>query len=362
MTQMTDRTALKTSDFDYFLDEALVAQKPAQRRDQARLMVLNRRDGQVSHRVFADLVDLLRDDDLLVVNDTRVIPARFVCHRRSGGKVEGLFCRERAVGQWEVMLRNARRCKVGEALVLAGGDGVSLVLRENQGKGGWLVEPDGPGSAEEILQRAGITPLPPYIHRRGDHRDDAEDRLRYQTVYAARAGAAAAPTAGLHFTHDLLDALAAKGVRTARVTLHVGPGTFAPVTADHVTDHEMHSEWYQLSDETARAITAARAASRRVVAVGTTSVRVLETAARRAGPLAACTGQTDIFIHPPAEFRLVDALITNFHLPCSTLLMLVAAFCSPGATDGVARILSAYRQAVESKYRFYSYGDAMLIE
>jgi len=287
MTAMTDRTALKTSDFDFSLDEALIAQKPAQRRDQARLMVLNRRDGQLSHRVFADLVDLLRDDDLLVVNDTRVIPARFVCHRASGGRIEGLFCTERPGGLWEVMLRNARRCKVGEALALAGSEGVSLVLRENAGKGRWLVEPSGPGSAEQILQTAGITPLPPYIHRGADGRDDKEDRLRYQTVYAARAGAVAAPTAGLHFTNDLLDALAAKGVRTARVTLHVGPGTFAPVTADDVTEHEMHSEWYQLSDETVTAITAARAAGRRVVAVGTTSVRVLETAARRAGPLAA---------------------------------------------------------------------------
>lgn len=325
-------------------------------------MVLRRRDGQVSHRVFADLLALLRDDDLLVVNDTRVIPARFVCHRASGGKIEGLFCREREGGLWEVMLRNARRCTVGESLTLAASEGVSLVLREDVGKGRWLLEPDGGGSAEDILQQAGITPLPPYIHRGGDQSDGQDDRSRYQTVYAAQVGAVAAPTAGLHFTTDLLVALADKGVETARVTLHVGPGTFAPVTADNLTDHEMHTEWYQLSDQTAHAITAARGSGRRVVAVGTTSVRVLETAARRAGPLAACTGQTDIFIYPPAEFRLVDALITNFHLPCSTLLMLAAAFCSPGSSDGVATILEAYRQAVESKYRFYSYGDAMFIE
>ncbi len=355
---------LKTSDFDFFLDETLIAQKPAPQRDASRLMVLDRRDGQVTHHVFADIVDLLRNDDLLVVNDTRVIPARFVCRRATGGRIDGLFCGEPAAGQWEVMLRNARRCRPGEALELAGSGGVSLVLGENLGKGRWLVEPQPPGAAEDILARAGATPLPPYIHRSDadPDRDDDEDRRRYQTVYAERPGAVAAPTAGLHFTHDLLEALARKGVRTARVTLHVGPGTFAPVVSDDPADHQMHSEWYQLSTHAADAINAARAAGRRVVAVGTTSVRVLETAAAQGLPLSARSGETDIFIYPPAEFRLVDVLITNFHLPCSTLLMLVAAFCSPGDTSGVEMILSAYRQAVASKYRFYSYGDAMLIE
>ena len=358
---MTDQSALKTSDFDFFLDEDLIAQHPAQRRDQARLMVLARDDGRVAHRLFADLTDLLRADDLLVVNDTRVIPARFVCRRASGGRIDGLFCREPAPGRWEVMLRNAGRCAVGEALALAGCQGVTLVLAENLGKGRWLLDLQPSRAAAEVLARAGATPLPPYI-RRDDSRDDDEDRLRYQTVYAARPGAVAAPTAGLHFTAELLDALAAKGVQTASVTLHVGPGTFAPVTTDHPGRHTMHSEWYELSDESAHAVNAARGAGRRVVAVGTTSVRVLETAARGGVPLSPCTGQTDLFIYPPGEFNVVDAMITNFHLPKSTLLMLVGAFCSPGSTDGVGTILSAYRCAVENGYRFYSYGDAMLIE
>jgi len=358
---MTDQTSLKTSDFDYDLDERLIAQHPAQRRDQARLMVLNRADGRVAHRLFADLGDLLRSDDLLVVNDTRVLPAQFVCRRASGGRIDGLFCREPVTGRWEVMLRNARRCTPGEALSLAGCEDVSLVLVENLGKGRWLVDLRPPAAAADLLDRAGATPLPPYIRRDG-RRDDDEDRRRYQTVYASVPGAVAAPTAGLHFTEDLLQALAAKGVQTVSVTLHVGPGTFAPVTSEAPAAHAMHSEWYQLSSRTARAVNTARDEGRRVVAVGTTSVRVLETAARFAMPLSACTGQTDLFIYPPARFSVVDALITNFHLPRSTLLMLVSAFCSPGATDGVATILSAYRIAVEQRYRFYSYGDAMLIE
>ena len=358
---MTDQTAPRTSDFDFFLDEDLIAQHPAQRRDQARLMVLTRADGRIAHHVFTDLTDLLRSDDLLVVNDTRVIPARFVCRRGSGGRIDGLFCREPAPGRWEVMLRNARRCTVGEALSLAGCQGVTLVLAENLGKGRWLVDLRPPRPAAEVLARAGATPLPPYI-RRDDGRDDEGDRLRYQTVYASVPGAVAAPTAGLHFTDDLLDALAARGVRTVSVTLHVGPGTFAPVTSDDPAAHKMHREWYQLSSRTADAVNEARAEGRRVVAVGTTSVRVLETAGRLGMPLSACTGQTDVFIYPPAEFCVVDALITNFHLPRSTLLMLVSAFCSPGSTEGVATILSAYRCAAENRYRFYSYGDAMLIE
>ena len=358
---MTDQTDLRTSDFDFFLDEALIAQHPARRRDQARLMVLGRDDGRVDHRLFADLTDLLRADDLLVVNDTRVIPARFVCRRASGGRIDGLFCREPAPGRWEVMLRNARRCAAGEALALTGCQGVTLVLAENLGKGRWLLDVHPPGGAAELLARAGATPLPAYIHRDAGS-DDEEDRLRYQTVYASRPGAVAAPTAGLHFTGEMLDALAGKGVQIVTVTLHVGAGTFAPVTTDDLGEHKMHSEWYELSDESARAVNTARQAHRRVVAVGTTSVRVLETAARRDGPLAACTGQTDLFIYPPAEFNVVDAMITNFHLPKSTLLMLVGAFCSPGSTGGVGTLLSAYRTAARERYRFYSYGDAMLIE
>ena len=359
---MTDRTALKTSDFDFFLDESLIAQRPTQRRDQARLMVVTRGDGRIAHHRFGDLGHLLRGDDLLVVNDTRVIPAKFVCRRDSGGKIEGLFCREHTPGRWEVMLRNARRCKVGEELALDGWADLTLALAENLGNGRWMLDLHPPAGAEEVLARAGTTPLPPYIRRDGPGGDDEEDRRRYQSVYALVPGAVAAPTAGLHFTGELLEALSARGVRRAAVTLHVGPGTFMPVTSADPGAHRMHSEWYELSGETAAAVNAARGAGRRIVAVGTTTLRLLETAAGLGMPLSPCTGQTDIFIYPPAEFGVVDALITNFHLPRSTLLMLVSAFCSPGAMGGVETILSAYRCAAEQGYRFYSYGDAMLIE
>ena len=357
---------MKTSDFDYFLDEKLIARRPAARRDQSRLMRVNRATDGVSHHVFADLIDLLRSDDLLVVNDTRVIPARFVCRRASGARIEGLFCREPSPGRWEVLLRNARRCKVGRELALIGDQTHVLALVERLDKGRWLVEPRPPAPAEEILRRAGHTPLPPYILRvRGEgpgDREDRRDRRRYQTVYARRPGAVAAPTAGLHFSRSLLKRLSEKGLDTVSVTLHVGPGTFAPVTSPEAAGHEMQSEWYELSASAAAAVNGARASGRRVIAVGTTSVRVLETGGRLGMPLSPCTGETDVFIYPPAEFSVVDALITNFHLPRSTLLMLVSAFCSPGSTAGVATMLSAYGEAISSGYRFYSYGDAMLIE
>jgi S-adenosylmethionine:tRNA ribosyltransferase-isomerase len=262
------------------------------------------------------------------------------------------------------MLKNAGRCKIGESLAMTSGDSadrISIVLVENLGRGRWMVAPAGGGDVLEILQAFGATPLPPYIHRNaGD--DDSDDRQRYQTVYASRPGAVAAPTAGLHFTGELLDALADAGVGACFLTLHVGAGTFLPVKSDDLAGHRMHTEVYELSDPPARAINAARDQGRRIVAVGTTVVRVLETLAARADRFAPASGTTDIFIYPPAEFRAVDALITNFHLPRSTLLMLVSAFCSPGDTGGVEMILAAYRHAVESEYRFFSYGDAMLIE
>lgn len=358
-----------TRDFDFELDEALIAQEPARFRDRSRLMVLDRRDGCVSHRVFSELPDLLRGGDLLVLNDTRVIPAKFTCRRATGGKIEGLFCRETQSGQWLVMLKNAGRCKISETLDLVGSDGVRLILRESIGKGQWLLDVDPPGSAEQILRKAGATPLPPYI-RRADLSQDHADRNRYQTVYAARAGAVAAPTAGLHFTDDIFRKLSERDIETVTVTLHVGMGTFKPVESDDLDGHEMHSEWYDLSPESAAKLNSARREGRRIVAVGTTSVRVIETLAgegvKNSRPqdelFAPAAGWTDIFIYPPARFHAVDTLITNFHLPKSTLLMLTAAFCAPGSTDGIKVILNAYHQAVEQKYRFFSYGDAMLIE
>ena len=359
--------ALRTSDFDYPLDGDLIAQEPLAQRDCSRLMVLSRRDGSRAHHVFAELPSLLRPGDLLVLNDTRVVPARFFCRRKTGGKIEGLFLRSVSPGTWEVLLRNAGRCRIGERIALAtAAERIELVLQEALGEGAWRVGVAPPRPAAEVLAQAGRTPLPPYIRREAapdrPPATEAEDRRRYQTVYAARDGAVAAPTAGLHFTERLFEGLAERGVETARVTLHVGLGTFAPVKSEDLAAHAMHREWHELPAAAATALNAARAEGRRIVAVGTTSVRVLESAVGPAGRFGAASGWTDIFIYPPAEFRATDALITNFHLPRSTLVMLVAAFCCPGGTDGVRMILGAYADAVRRRYRFYSYGDAMLIE
>ncbi len=313
----------------------------------------------MSGHCFSELADLLRPGDLLVLNDTRVVPAKFNARRSTGGKIEGLFLREAAGGAWNVLLRNASRCKPGEALGI--GPGQQLVIESCEGQGHWVVRPAPAASAEAVLGQFGSTPLPPYIHRPGPM-SDVEDRQSYQTVFARTPGAVAAPTAGLHFTEPLLAALAERGVARTHVTLHVGLGTFAPVKAASLADHKMHSEWYELSAVAVEALSRTREQGGRVVAVGTTAVRVLESAGRREGPLAPHRGWTDIFLYPPAEFAWTDALITNFHLPASTLVMLVAAFCSPGRLEGREQILGAYRHAVAEGYRFYSYGDAMLIE
>ncbi len=355
------------SDFDYPLDESLIAQAPLERRDESRLMVLDRGRRRYEHRTFSLLPVLLKTGDLLVVNDTRVVPAKFVCRRRTGGRIEGLFLREETPGTWEVLLKNASRCSAGERLAFQDGADIEVELIEDRGAGRWSVSTDPRRTAPEILAIVGRSPLPPYI-RREDESTDAPDRLRYQTVYADRPGAVAAPTAGLHFSEELFRRLREAGIECVKVTLHVGMGTFAPVKADDLASHEMHREWYDLPASSCEAINAARREGRRIVAVGTTSVRVLESAAREQGfsrgspALGAESGWTDLFLYPPSRFHVVDALITNFHLPCSTLLMLVAAFCSPGKTDGIATILEAYSAAVNERYRFYSYGDAMLIE
>lgn len=354
-------------DFAFELDERLIAQHPLPNRDESRLMRLDRTAARLDHHVFGELPHLLRAGDLLVVNDTRVVPAKFSCLRRTGAAISGLFLREITEGRWEVMLKNAGRCRPGEQLALKNVQDVTLVLAESLGQGRYVVAVSPPSSAESILQTAGSTPLPPYIHRPAG-REAPEDSRRYQTIYAARPGAVAAPTAGLHFTDQLLSALEAVDVQIARLTLHVGLGTFQPVSGEDLAAHRMHAEWYDLPVEAAEAINAAKLDARRIVAVGTTSVRVLETVARRCladgrgGLVFPETGWTDIFLYPPAEFHAIDALITNFHLPRSTLLMLVAAFCSPGRTTGLRTILDAYAEAVAHRYRFYSYGEAMLIE
>jgi S-adenosylmethionine:tRNA ribosyltransferase-isomerase len=352
--------ALKTSDFDYPLEPELIAQRPAGRREASRLMRLFRGSGAVEHRRFSELPELLRPGDLLVLNDTRVVPAKLAARRRTGGRIDGLFCREIRPGRWEVLLRGAGRCRPGEPLALDADAAVTMTIDENLGAGRYVVRVTPPRPAEALLDRIGAAPLPPYIRRPADMTDEA-DRQRYQTVYASRPGAVAAPTAGLHFTEKLLADLARCGIQTATVTLHVGPGTFLPVKAERPRDHPMHAEWYELPPEAARDVAQARREGRRVVAVGTTSVRVLETVAT-GGELRGASGWTDLFIHPPASFRAVDALITNFHLPRSTVLMLVAAFCDPGGTGGVEVVLRAYAEAQRRRYRFYSYGDAMLIE
>lgn len=351
---------LPTGAFDYELPDELVAQLPAERRDTSRLMVLDRRPERVSHEAFSRLPDLLNDRDMLVLNNTRVIPARFCCRRKTGGKIEGIFLAAESDGQWEVMLKNAGRCSPGDILLFdhAGDEGLRLVQR--RAGGAWTVRPEPPGQPRDILNRHGRTPLPPYIKRPGG--PTVRDRDRYQTVYAEKPGSVAAPTAGLHFTPDIFERLADKGIETAYLTLHVGYGTFAPVTAEKPSDHTMHSEWYELSADTAAAVARARSENRRIIAVGTTSARTLESvAAENNGRIVPCSGTTDLFIVPPWDFAVTGGLLTNFHLPRSTLLMLVAAFCAPGETRGIETLLHAYRTAIEYRYRFFSYGDAMLI-
>ncbi len=353
---------LTPQDFDYELPESLIAQHSEAARDTCRLLRLERRTGRLDDHRFDELPRLLRPGDLLVLNDTRVVPAKFAARRATGGRIDGLFLRGDAEGRWHVLLRNAGRCREGEALAL--GERWRLVLEQRGEQGQWRVRPDPPGPAEAILDAVGSTPLPPYIHRGPDHAADAADRRAYQTVFARVPGAVAAPTAGLHFTDALFERLDAAGIGRTTVTLHVGLGTFLPVKAATVEAHRMHSEWYHLPADAVEAITRTRADGGGVVAGGTTAVRVLESAARRRGdgPLTPHSAWTALFLYPPCAFALTDALITNFHLPASTLIMLVAAFCDPGGTAGRERILAAYREAVRRGYRFYSYGDAMLIE
>jgi S-adenosylmethionine:tRNA ribosyltransferase-isomerase len=342
---------LTTGDFDYDLNPDYIAYHPSARREESRLLVLDRSSGETAHRVFRDVTDYLGEGDLLVVNDTRVIKARLYARKRgTGGRVELLLLREAGRGLWQALVSPSRRVHEGTGLELESGEAVTIGRQLTDLM--WLVRFDVP-DVPALLRERGEVPLPPYIKRAPVE----EDEERYQTVYAEHEGSVAAPTAGLHFTPELLTRLEAAGTEIARITLHVGMGTFIPVKADLPEEHVLEPEYFEVGSDTARALGAARWDGRRIVAVGTTSVRVLETLADRfaAGDVRAASGWTDKFIYPPHEFRLVDALITNFHLPRSTLLMLVCAFA------GRDFVLSAYEEAIKEKYRFYSYGDAMLI-
>jgi S-adenosylmethionine:tRNA ribosyltransferase-isomerase len=364
---------MRTADFDFPLPEELIAQWPLPERDRSRLLVLHRGDGRIEHRAFRDLPEYLRAGDVLVLNDSRVVPARLRARNpRTGGRFEMLLLEENAPNDWWAMLKPGRRARVGTTLQIEHRDGApsglsATVLATNE-EGHRRLQFHGAQDIWNQLEQVGLVPLPPYIRRDAPANGGAappaalDDRERYQTVYASRPGSVAAPTAGLHFTPELLERLRAGGVEIHFVTLHVGLGTFAPVKAETPAGHAMHEERFEVSDATARAVNAAKASARRVIAVGTTSLRVLETvAAAHQGRLVPERGRTRLFVYPPFAFNIVDALITNFHLPRSTLLMLVSAFAAPGQTRGRDLILAAYAEAIRLRYRFFSYGDAMLI-
>jgi len=357
---------MKAADFDYDLPPELIAQQPLPERSASRMLVLHRSSGAIEHCVVTDLPGELACGDLLVLNDTRVLPARlFGTWVDTGGRLEVLLLEEKEPALWEAMLRSARARRAGRHLLLA--DGRARAAVEHDGGGGRvLIRFDSPGSVQGIIAEYGVPPVPPYIKRPENATDKVRmDRERYQTVYARVPGAVAAPTAGLHFTDELLDELARAGVAHTFLTLHVGPGTFRPVKVEEVEEHVMESERYSIGEPAAAAIRHAASSGGRVVAVGSTTVRALEAVAAEHGSIAAATGRTGLFIRPPYSFGVVDAMLTNFHLPRSTLLMMICAFA--GAHDGsdsrrgIRIVMSAYREAVRERYRFYSYGDCMLI-
>ncbi len=339
---------MKTSDFWYDLPEELIAQTPLQKRDASRLMVLDRETGAVTHRHFYDIVDYLKPGDCLVMNDSRVLPARLLGHRPTGGAVEVLLLRDLGNKRWECLCKPGRKMQVGNEVIFGNGE-LTATVAEVREDGNRVVEFHYEGIFLEVLERLGKMPLPPYI------KEELQDQERYQTVYSREVGSAAAPTAGLHFTQELLDKIRAKGVKTAFVTLHVGLGTFRPVKAEEITDHHMHSELCMMSQETADILNETRRSGGRIICVGTTSCRTLESLVHPDGTFAAGSKWTEIFIYPGYTFRAMDGLITNFHLPESTLVMLVSAFA------GREHVLSAYKEAVAQRYRFFSFGDAMCI-
>ena len=340
---------MKRQDFYYELPEELIAQDPLVDRESSRLLVLDKESGVISHHVFRDITEYLHEGDCLVINDTKVLPARLIGSREgTNGKIEILLLKRKENNVWETLVKPGRKAKVGTKIIFGGGlltgEVVDVVEEGNR-----LIQFTYQGIFEEILDQLGQMPLPPYITHQ------LEDKNRYQTVYAAHTGSAAAPTAGLHFTPELLKKIERQGVDIAKVTLHVGLGTFRPVKVDEITDHHMHSEFYQIDEEAADKINRAKANGKRVVCVGTTSCRTVESAADENGELAACSGWTEIFIYPGYRFKVLDCLITNFHLPESTLIMLVSALA------GRKKVLEAYEEAVRERYRFFSFGDAMLV-
>ena len=339
---------MKTHDFYYDLPEELIAQTPLEKRDTSRLMLLDRTTGQVQHKHFYDILDYLNPGDCLVMNDSRVLPARLLGHRPTGGAVEVLLLRDLGNKCWECLCKPGRKMQVGSEVIFGNGE-LTAVVKEVQDTGNRVVEFHFEGIFLEVLEQLGKMPLPPYI------KEELQDQERYQTVYARELGSAAAPTAGLHFTTELLDKIREKGVKTAFVTLHVGLGTFRPVKAEDILEHHMHSELCMMNEETARILNETRASGGRIVCVGTTSCRTLESLVNEDGRFEAKSRWTDIFIYPGYRFQAMDALITNFHLPESTLVMLVSAFA------GREHVLNAYKTAVEEKYRFFSFGDAMFI-
>lgn len=338
---------LKTSDFYYDLPEELIAQTPVYPRDSSRLLVYDRKNDRVEHKHFYDILDIFQEGDLLVVNNTKVLPARMYAYTPNGGKVEILLLKRYNLTDWEVMVRPGKKAREGAHLVIS--EELSLDIKSRTETGERIVTFNFNGVFEDIISRIGEMPLPPYIHEK------LKDKDRYQTVYAKNLGSAAAPTAGLHFTPELIQKLKDKGVEFAEVELKVGLGTFRPVKVDNVEEHKMHTEWYEIKEETAEKVNKAKREGRRVIAVGTTSVRTLETVADEKGFIKSTSGDTSIFLYPPYKFKCVDSLITNFHLPESTLIMLVSCMATR------EKILDLYKLAVEEKYRFFSFGDAMLI-
>jgi S-adenosylmethionine:tRNA ribosyltransferase-isomerase len=348
---------MKTDMLNYHLPPELIAQAPVSVRSDSRLLVLDRKSGKVLDRHFSSLGDFLLPGDCLVLNDTKVVPARFFARRMTGGKLEGLFLANDTDGVWTAYLKGIRKLSPGDEFCLKNrqkADFCKAVLLEKLEQGKCRIQIKDDMDALTVLGEIGFPPLPPYIKRDDDPEVAARDEQRYQTVYARRIGAVAAPTAGLHFTETLIEQLKQAGVKFAFITLHVGAGTFKPVTEDDLEDHQIHEEWFSIDRENAEIINAAKNEGGRIIPVGTTSTRVLETVAVESR-IEAASGTTDLFITPGYKFRMVDAMITNFHLPKSTLLALVAAFA------GLEKILAAYNHAIEQRYRFYSYGDAMLI-
>lgn len=339
---------MKTSDFYYDLPEELIAQTPLEKRDHSRMMVLDRYSGAVSHRQFFNVLEYLKPGDCLVMNDSRVLPARLLGHRPTGGAVEVLLLRDLGNKRWECLCKPGRKMQVGNEVVFGNGE-LSATVVEVQDTGNRVVEFHYEGIFLEVLERLGKMPLPPYI------KAELQDLERYQTVYSREVGSAAAPTAGLHWTKELLEQARQMGVKTAFVTLHVGLGTFRPVKAENILEHHMHSELCMMGAETAAVLNETKAAGGRIICVGTTSCRTLESLVNEDGSFEAKSKWTEIFIYPGYQFKAMQGLITNFHLPESTLVMLVSAFA------GRENVLNAYRQAVVEKYRFFSFGDAMLI-